>query len=84
LDAWTSSNGHGFLAIVMHYISNEWRLGNLITNRIKAWLIAFILPEELLIDFRELIGEHSGQNMAHAVYETQGKYGLKGRASGSF
>jgi hypothetical protein len=27
LDAWTSSNGHAFLAIVMHYISNDWRVG---------------------------------------------------------
>jgi hypothetical protein len=27
LDAWTSSNGHGFLAIVVHYINNEWQLG---------------------------------------------------------
>jgi hypothetical protein len=27
LDAWTSSNGHAFLAIVMHYINNEWQLG---------------------------------------------------------
>ena len=68
----------------MHYISNEWWLGNLITNQIKVWIIAFILPEELLIDFCELIGEHSGQNLAHAVYKTQGKYGLKGQASGSF
>jgi hypothetical protein len=27
LDAWTSSNGYGFLAIVMHYINNDWQLG---------------------------------------------------------
>ncbi|OCB88219.1 hypothetical protein A7U60_g4624 [Sanghuangporus baumii] len=26
LDAWTSSNGYAFLAIVIHYISNEWDL----------------------------------------------------------
>jgi len=39
------------------------------------------LIEELLIDFREIIGEHSGENLAHAVYETQKLYGLKGRAS---
>lgn len=27
LDAWTSSNGYAFLAIVMHYVSNEWTQG---------------------------------------------------------
>jgi len=61
LDAWTSSNGHAFLAIVMHYISNDWRV------------------EELLIDFREIQGEHSGANMGQAVWETVQLYGLKGR-----
>ncbi|KAJ8581378.1 hypothetical protein M405DRAFT_699889, partial [Rhizopogon salebrosus TDB-379] len=35
--------------------------------------------EELLIDFRELIGEHSGENMAQAVFETLDLFGLKGR-----
>lgn len=27
LDGWTSSNQYGFLAIVMHYITNAWNLG---------------------------------------------------------
>jgi len=27
LDGWTSSNQHEFLAIVMHYITNDWQLG---------------------------------------------------------
>ncbi|PBK88168.1 hypothetical protein ARMGADRAFT_937708, partial [Armillaria gallica] len=31
--------------------------------------------EEILIDFCELIGEHSGINMAAAVWETLQKYG---------
>ncbi|KIM72123.1 hypothetical protein PILCRDRAFT_745898 [Piloderma croceum F 1598] len=35
--------------------------------------------EELLIDFRGLIGNHSGVNMAHTVYETLKLYGLRGR-----
>src|SRR5882757_7506772 len=35
--------------------------------------------EELLIDFHELIGEHSGENMAQAVFETLNLFGLKGR-----
>ena len=33
--------------------------------------------EELLIDFCELIGEHSGENLADAVYETLQLYNLK-------
>jgi hypothetical protein len=35
--------------------------------------------EELLIDFCELIGEHSGENMAEAVWRTMELYGLVGR-----
>jgi hypothetical protein len=27
LDAWSSPNGYGFLAIVLHYVTNDWRLG---------------------------------------------------------
>ena len=41
----------------------------------------YITTEELLIDFRELIGEHSGENMAEAIWETLELYGLIGRAS---
>jgi hypothetical protein len=37
------------------------------------------VSEECLIDFRELIGEHSGENMAAAVWETVEKFGLIGR-----
>ncbi len=37
--------------------------------------------EETLIDFRELLGEHSGVNMADAVWETIKKFGLEGRVS---
>ena len=29
LDVWTSSNGHAFLAILMHWIDNDWNLGML-------------------------------------------------------
>jgi hypothetical protein len=36
----------------------------------------------MLIDFREIVGEHSGENMADAVWETLKKYGLDdGQAS---
>lgn len=37
--------------------------------------------EELLIDFRELIGEHSGENMAEAVWQTLELYDLVGRVN---
>ncbi|KAJ6612449.1 hypothetical protein B0H10DRAFT_1807344, partial [Mycena sp. CBHHK59/15] len=35
--------------------------------------------EECLIDFRELVGEHSGENMAATLWETVEKFGLVGR-----
>ena len=38
--------------------------------------IIMLLLEELLIDFRELQGEHSGENMAEAVWETLKQYDL--------
>ena len=38
-----------------------------------------LVAEELLIDFRELLGEHSGENMAEAVWETLAMYGIEGR-----
>ena len=37
--------------------------------------------EELLIDFCKLVGDHSGENLAHAVYDTLNAYGLKGHVS---
>ncbi|KAJ6589774.1 hypothetical protein B0H10DRAFT_1825384, partial [Mycena sp. CBHHK59/15] len=33
--------------------------------------------EEMLIDFRELVGEHSGENMAEAVWTTLKIYGIE-------
>lgn len=38
-----------------------------------------LVLEELLIDFRELPGEHSGENMAEAVWETLVMYGIEGK-----
>lgn len=35
--------------------------------------------EEILIDFHELISEHTGANMAAVVYETITSLGLQGR-----
>lgn len=40
-----------------------------------------ITTEESLIDFRELIGQHSGENMAAAIWETVEMSGLLGRVS---
>ena len=39
--------------------------------------------EEVLIDFKEITGEHSGANMASAVWETMELYGLKGKVQRS-
>lgn len=33
----------------------------------------------MLIDFRELVGEHSGENMAEEVWNCIEMYGLEGR-----
>lgn len=35
-----------------------------------------IIKEKLLIDFCELIGKHTGENMAKAVWETLTLYAL--------
>ena len=35
--------------------------------------------EEVLIDFQEVIGEHSGANLAAAVWQTIDCYGLAGK-----
>ena len=42
-------------------------------------LLTSNIAEELLIDFRELIGEHSGENMAEVVWDTLRRYGLESR-----
>ena len=39
------------------------------------------LLDKLLIDFHEIVGEHSGENMAHAVWDTLELYGLVGRVN---
>jgi hypothetical protein len=35
LDAWTSSNGYAFLAIVVHYIGNDGKLGLSLANSLS-------------------------------------------------
>lgn len=63
---------------------------SLITSRTTANLVSVYLltyhqdcssvdTEETLIDFRELQGEHSGENMAEEVWAALQVYGLEGR-----
>jgi hypothetical protein len=47
----------------------------------SSMILSEIFSEECLIDFRELRGEHSGENMANAVWETLENYGIEGRVS---
>lgn len=61
LDTWTSSNQHAFLAIVVHYVTNDWRHGSF--HGYDKVLLTHIAIEEFLLDFRELMGQHSGENM---------------------
>ncbi|KAJ7890217.1 hypothetical protein B0H13DRAFT_2277135 [Mycena leptocephala] len=68
----TSSNGYAFMAIVVHHIGNDGQLGV---------LTLAITTEESLIDFCELIGQHSGENMTAAIWETVEMFGLLGRNS---
>ena len=65
-----SPNQYAFLAIIAHFVSNDGQLGVYILWSTYLYYI-LCLAEELLIDFRELIGEHSGENMVEAVWQTQ-------------
>ena len=70
---WTSSNGYAFLAILARYVTNDWKLGTLRYWSGIAYAIlslSLLSSEEVLIDFKELKGEHSGDNMADSVWET--------------
>ena len=76
LDAWTSSNQYAFLVIISHYMTNKGQLGMSTVHMLDCLTHLFNALEELLIDFQELIGEHSGENMAKTVWETLKQYGL--------
>jgi len=63
-------------------VTNDGQLGtSIISSRDLVRYLRGLRPltEELLIDFRELIGEHSGENMAEAVWATMELYGLVGK-----
>ena len=81
LDTWTSSNQHAFLAIIAHYVTNDGELGLSFISSFNSTMYLCTVIEELLIDFQELIGEHSGENMAKAVWATMELYGLIGKVS---
>ena len=59
------------------------KIGNWVRVRIFYVFINFSDHdiEELLLDFHELHGEHSGENLAAAVWATLELYGLKGWVS---
>ena len=44
-------------------------------------VVNILYLEELLIDFHELVGEHLGENLAQAIYETLDLYDLKSQVS---
>ena len=72
---WTSSNRYAFLAIVAHYITNEGECGEF--PMITCTTTTNIFLEELLIDFQELIGQHSGENMVSVVWSTLDMYNIQ-------
>ncbi|QRV92757.1 AC9 transposase [Ceratobasidium sp. AG-Ba] len=58
-NGWTSSNRIAFLAIVGSWITEDWRL------------------EEVLLDFVELHGAHTGENMSIVVASALTELGIK-------
>jgi hypothetical protein len=67
------------MAIVAHYVNKFSELGIFLLYNTLLLIILTKLLEELLIDFRELVGEHSGENMAEVIWETLKLYGLHDR-----
>lgn len=75
-------NGYAFIALIAHYITNDGKLGMYkFLPSASIYLYSKLVSEELLIDFHELVGEHSGDNMADAVWGTLEKFNLVGRVS---
>ncbi|CAB4462980.1 unnamed protein product [Rhizophagus irregularis] len=52
LDSWTLMNGYSFLAIMIHWITKDWRL------------------QDKLLDFIDLSGPHSGENLCNAFVKS--------------
>ena len=79
----------GHQATAMHF----WQLlliisrmrGNVVSFQLVSIYIQLILSsEELLIDFQELQGEHSGENMAAVVWSTLEEYGIQNKVRQSY
>jgi hypothetical protein len=81
LDAWTSNNQYAFLAIVAHYVTKDGQLSSLFTLESENMIYISSFTDRLLISFRELIGQHSGENMAEAVWATMELYSLVGKVN---
>ena len=73
-----SSNCYAFLAIVAHYVRNDGQYGMNCSQFLNYVSLIFHV-EELLIDFYELMGAHSGENMAAVVWSTLELYGIENR-----
>lgn len=63
----------------MHYVTNDWRHGKPFYSYASIVILICLsaLLEEVLLDFREMIGAHSGENMAEAVFAKVVEYGLE-------
>lgn len=79
LDVWSSPNGHAFLAIVLSYVTDDWTLGMSLAVGYIHEADTLAMLEEHLIDFQELIGQHSGDTLGEAVWKTIEYYGLAGK-----
>ncbi len=61
LDVWTSSNHLSILAIIGHWLTEDFEY------------------RERLIEFKEIIGPHTGENMAEIVEDTLVELGIEGK-----
>lgn len=66
------------MAIVAHYVTNEGEGGMFILLLLVVSFLRFN-AEELLIDFQELIGPHTGENMATVVWSTLEMFGIEAK-----
>lgn len=66
LEAWKSSNQYAFMAIVLHCVTEDWEVGEYICNLVHS-SSQTVCAEEILIDFREIVGQHSGEKQGAAV-----------------
>jgi len=76
LDCWTSSNNYSFIAIIAHFVNVQGNLGMCSCN-LSLLPVTYGLIEEVLIDFHELLGSHTGENIADVVWETLEMYGIE-------